>query len=116
MSEVNAQAIQRAVLSIVTRGPDRVIVSSDGEATSCRRARDEHGVLPDVILIRNDGWSLGAPFGLLAEAHALWLGDWVGFMVRPESKMRPMSEVQGHDDIVAAMIRVAREALEVHDA
>jgi hypothetical protein len=34
------------------------------------------GILSDVIFIRDDGWSLGAPTDLIQVAHDLWPEQW----------------------------------------
>ena len=77
---------------VLRRGPDRVLISSDGEATSSRRAREEHGVNPDVIFIRRDGWSLGAPKHLARVAYRLWADEWVLFIERPDTEERAIVE------------------------
>lgn len=59
------------------------------EALSSKRARDV-GVVPDVIFIRNDGWSLGAPKRLESAAHRLWADEWIGFVRRPSTTAQPI--------------------------
>ncbi|RKY28536.1 MAG: hypothetical protein DRP83_00615 [Planctomycetota bacterium] len=56
--------------------PDRVLISSEGDAILPSRAL-ERNILWDVIFIRKDGWSLGAPKGLAFAAEALWSDEWV---------------------------------------
>lgn len=53
--------------------PTRVLISGDGEAVSPRRT----AVHSDVIFVREDGWTLGAPKRLEAQARALWQGRWI---------------------------------------
>lgn len=72
--------------------PGRVLVSADGTAVPPQRAREEHGVLPDIIFIREDGWALGAPQGLEKEAFALW--PWKSFVRRPSYVVRPIREYE----------------------
>jgi len=45
-------------------------------ATTPKRARDEYEVVPDVLFVRNDGWSLGARFEDEAAAFDLWADCW----------------------------------------
>jgi len=44
-------------------GPDRVIVNHLGGAKTPDRAP-----IPEVVFVRDDGWSLGAPIGLIKAA------------------------------------------------
>lgn len=74
--------------SIMARGPDRVVINREGEALGSRRAR-EMGVTPDVIFIRDDGWSLGAPARLRGVAESMWRDQWAGVLTRPETKAVP---------------------------
>ncbi len=59
-----------------TLKPTRVLLNVEGEAVSADRAL-ERGVGWDIILIRNDGWSLGASCALAPVADSLWSADWV---------------------------------------
>lgn len=59
------------------RGPDRVLIGADGTAVPPRRAREEYGIVPDVVFVRNDGWSLGAPIELRVAAYGLWEDEWI---------------------------------------
>ena len=59
------------------RGPDRVLIGADGTAVPPRRAREEYDIVPDVVFVRNDGWSLGAPIEMRFVAHELWKEGWI---------------------------------------
>ena len=61
--------------NILENGPVRV-VRADGTATTPELALKE-GLWADTILVRDDGWSLGAPTELRGVAESLWSGDWV---------------------------------------
>lgn len=63
--------------------PTRVLTSVAGEATTFQRAL-EKSVTPDIIFIRNDGWTLGAPKQYERVAFKLWENEWVGFAERGE--------------------------------
>jgi len=65
---------------IIAEGPTRVIINEGGTAVPSEVAARNYQVKPDVIFIREDGWSFGAPNHLAEIASALWKGDWVGFM------------------------------------
>lgn len=55
---------------------DRVVVATDGSAVSWQQATQDYGIQPDVIFVRNDGWTLGAPNWLRNVAYALWSDCW----------------------------------------
>ena len=59
-------------------GPDRVVFNEAGEAKPWRKAFRDHRVVADVVFIRRDGWTLGAPRGLEAIAESLWGDEWIG--------------------------------------
>lgn len=72
--------------------PTRVIYSHEGDATTPERARSMYGVEPDVIFLRHDGWSLGAPSRLEGTAHMIWSEYWTHFARRGDTHFRPISE------------------------
>lgn len=88
MSNINLIA---AIKRIRLHGPDRVMVNKDLESVGYLRAFDR-GVTPDIIFIRDDGWTLGAPEKLEQEAYSTWPTQWVGFIRKPETEARSMSE------------------------
>ena len=67
-----------AVLEALVRakGPTRVLTDKDGTALSPIRAA-RLGVIPELVLVRADGWTLGTPVWLEATARKLWAGSWV---------------------------------------
>jgi len=75
---------------IMPGGPDRVVVDPSGEAVPSRRAREEYGVQPDVIFIRDDHWTLGAPESLEDVARDMWAGEWAGLIRRPSFTIQPV--------------------------
>lgn len=89
--EERAALIYRTAAEVMKRGPDRVLVSSDC-AVSPKSALMQYRIRPDVVFIRDDGWTLGAPAGLADKAFKLWAGSYVAFMIRPEEKPRPITE------------------------
>lgn len=64
--------------------PSRVMYTSEGDATTFERAMNDHHTIPEVIFLRNDGWSLGAPKHLERYAFRMWESDWVGFAWKGE--------------------------------
>lgn len=63
--------------------PSRVLISEEGEAVSPYRTSEQL----DVIFVRDDGWSLGAPAVLEHAARSLWAGRWVAvWRVQPNGR------------------------------
>lgn len=56
-------------------GPDRVVINRQGLAVPAADAAFS-GILPDVVFVRNDGWSLGAPDEFEGAARRQWLNFW----------------------------------------
>lgn len=69
--------------SILKEGPTRVVVNEGGNAVPPEQAKSEFGLVPTVIFLRNDGWSLGAPRHLEGTAKKLWKGSWIGIARAP---------------------------------
>lgn len=74
----------------IKNGPDRVIVGRDGDAVPAKRAYEEYGIVPTVILLRYDGWTLGAPEPFVSVATNLWRGDWIGIARAPFTDFEPI--------------------------
>ena len=85
------EELQAAAASILEHGPTRVVINADGEAVPPKRAKSM-GIVPDVILIRDDGWSLGAPPQFAAVAQSLWADKWVGFLKRGSGVAKPFKK------------------------
>ena len=62
--------LQNALERIRTVGPDRVVINREGVAVSAADAAT-NGILPAIVFIRNDGWSLGERSAAYAE-RSLW--------------------------------------------
>lgn len=62
------------------------------EAVTAKRALKEYGIVPDIVFIRNDGFTLGAPTHLEHAAYSLWKGQWTHFLRRPVITPLPMEE------------------------
>lgn len=82
--------LQIAAQRILEHGPRRVVVNEDGEAYSPQRAKTVYRIDPDIIFIREDGWSLGAPTRFEKVAKSLWAGQWIGFLLKGETEPRPL--------------------------
>ncbi|KKM72975.1 hypothetical protein LCGC14_1415050, partial [marine sediment metagenome] len=78
---------------IAKTGPDRVIINDAGEGIPPDKALKME-ITPDIIFIRNDGWSLGAPQKFESIAHKMWEGDWEYFVRFPEKMIRSITEYE----------------------
>lgn len=65
---------------------DRVMVESDGLSVPHKEARDVFKITPDIIFLRNDGWTLGAPKIFERIAFKMWAGDWTHFVRTPHTQ------------------------------
>jgi len=83
--------LQAAAARIIKDGPARVLINADGEAVPPSRAKSM-GIVPDVVLIRKDGWSLGAPPQFASVAVSLWKDEWVGFIKRGSRVAKPFNK------------------------
>ena len=92
-------ALQGAMKLIAIHGPSRVMVS-EFEATRPETAKGAHGISPDIIFIRDDGWSLGAPKALAEAAEALYPEQWTHVLLRPSTKPYTYQEYQQFKDVV----------------
>lgn len=63
---------------IQQHGPTRVTIDRDYHAVPTDEALREFGIVPDVVFVRYDGWSLGAPSHLADIARNTWPGQWIG--------------------------------------
>ena len=87
-STVDEQTKKEMVQKVLKNGPNRVMVNQH-EARPPKAAREQHHLEPDVVFVRWDGWSLGAPFFLQAAAFDLWSDEWVAYVVlRPTTEPR----------------------------
>lgn len=57
------------------RYPTRVWTGK-GTAVSCAEAKHDW----DIVLVRDDGWTLGCRYEDFSEAADLWQGDWVAYV------------------------------------
>ena len=71
--------LAKVLNSIKNNGPKRVMIN-EYEATSYERA-EEKDIFPDIIFVRKDGWSLGAPTKFRSQAFGIWADEWIGFML-----------------------------------
>lgn len=60
-----------------TQQPTRVVINEEGEAVPAWMAERDYNIKPDVVFVRDDGWTLGAPKHLAQVAKGLWEGEWV---------------------------------------
>lgn len=75
--------LDAALRTIIAHGPSRVVIDGNATATSPKRALQK-GISYDVVFIRNDGWTLGAPDTLARCAYLTWPDQWIGVAVEGE--------------------------------
>lgn len=64
--------LPKLVEQIKMNGPTRVLINQyEGRPPSVA------DIKPDVVFLRKDGWSLGAPKHLIKYAEELWADEWV---------------------------------------
>lgn len=79
MNAIQKAQFARDVLKrIRRRGPSRIVVDSEGYAVPPQRAAQDHDTQADIVFVRNNGWSLGAPLKLRMTAYGMWADAWVG--------------------------------------
>jgi hypothetical protein len=77
---------------LIKSGPNRVIISEDGNAVSPKIARDSKSIVSEIIFVRDDGWSLGANAQLQHSAFDIWKDKWIAFIDVPNRIMLPIAE------------------------
>lgn len=67
---MNAEVRQNAaeIVRVLKKGPIRVVIDSDGTAVPAWEAKNKGVNKIDIIFIRQDGWSIGAPANLAPTA------------------------------------------------
>jgi hypothetical protein len=77
--EQQARVITRAIAGVRRDGPDRVVTAMNGTTMtgSTLRHVGASRLRPDVVYIRADGWTLGAPLRFVEVARRLWASDWI---------------------------------------
>jgi len=76
VSDPTTPLIEGAKKRLALHGPDRVLVDNLGTAVGAFRAKTEFNIEAEVVLIRADGWMLGAPWKLRDYAHSIWKSEW----------------------------------------
>lgn len=65
------------VEQVLNSGPDKVMITAEGLTRSPKKAYSIHSTWPDVVYIRQDGWSLGCPSLIEQQAYETWKNEWV---------------------------------------
>lgn len=78
------------VMDIV--GCTRVLVDSEGLGVPEGIAKDQYDITPDIIFLRNDGWTLGAPTYLENLAYIIWKDSWTHFARKGDEEWTEISE------------------------
>lgn len=83
--------LERIAEKVLKEGPDRVVLNGEGDAVNSFRARESFNTTPDIIFIRKDGWTCGAPKRLENVAFNLWKDQWVGYMRKGDTRATPIT-------------------------
>lgn len=75
--------------------PVRVIVDSEGLGVPPSRAQALYGITPDVIFLRGDGWTLGAPTKFEHVAYTMWQREWTHFAYANDTAWQSISSYRG---------------------
>lgn len=67
---------------VIENGPVRVVVNYDALAVPLWQAMQEFFVVPEIVFIRCDGWTLGAPKRFACVAKQLWSDQWLGISTK----------------------------------
>lgn len=78
------------IRAAMDHGPCRVVIDKEGAAVTPFLAESRHGVSPDIMFIRDDGWTLGAPLTLESVAFGLWSDKWIGYTYLPKRNFKPI--------------------------
>jgi hypothetical protein len=73
--------------------PTRVVTQVRDGAVACAETAErasEKGITPDVIYIRNDGWSLGARAEHEEACKRMWEEDWVARVEKVSGRVTPL--------------------------
>lgn len=79
------------ISKIYQDGPKSIIINARGDAVAPFRTN----ILPKLIFIRDDGWTLGASLKLRDVAFELFASQWIAFIDLRKSDprlFRPISE------------------------
>jgi len=71
--------------------PVRVIVDEDGHAIP-PEAASKMAINSDIIFVREDGWSLGAPEEFEDIAYNMWRNDWTQFIRKGDTDWTDIKE------------------------
>lgn len=77
MQKVPEHKLKAFIQAIHEHGPTRVMVNASGYALPPDEARERYGIEPEVVLIRDDGWSIGTPSRWIDHAMGLWSDYWI---------------------------------------
>lgn len=84
--------LEELLEEIRENGPTRVVIDDKGEAIPPRRAQRKKGITSDVVYIRDDGWSLGAPLCFERVARRMWSREWVAVARKPFITYTPCND------------------------
>lgn len=91
--------LERAAQDVLTNGPTRMLITpSTTVAVPTITARKDYGIVPTIVFLRHNGWTLGAPKHLEKEAEAFGKIDgWIAVMRDYQFKLDCFQSGRKHD-------------------
>lgn len=71
--------------------PERVLIDAGKEALSGGQAIERKAPW-EIVFLRNDGWSLGAPRELRGQAEEMWQNEWVEVYFPQSGQLLPYND------------------------
>ena len=93
MNRIGQRELDELLAIVKAKGPHRVMVSED-DAKPGHRAR-EMGITSDVVFVRGDGWTLGAPKRYALAAERQWADEWIGKLDLASGVFTPINGGKG---------------------
>lgn len=92
-----------AVLENIRKhGPHHVVIKESGYVVPLQTARALYDVSPDIVLIRKDGVTFGAPLDLSGVALCRYPDYWLGFVVDGSDVLHDMRRWQEREQLLDA--------------
>ncbi len=78
--------IKEIIADLRHRGPSLVLVGPSNYTTP--RDAEDRGIVTNAIFVRDDGWTLGVPTDLIANAKAMFYDRWRFIVSAPDYKSK----------------------------
>lgn len=71
------ERIDQAVEVLRKQGPQRTLLP-DGTGVRPKHAYKDFGIIPEIVFIRQDGWTLGVMPDTYEMGRKMWEDEWIG--------------------------------------